>query len=161
VVGDEVGPRTLHRVIWRRSAQTSRRACRACLTSPSAVIEPTALFHAEFVLNAVQLDLHGGERLTVQLQSPPASEKTRTELQSLCQGDGIWGMWIASLFVMDPQIATCDRCGAQAPVAAALPIFGDGGHEDAGFEQPPREYSCRIDCPRCGLRTQVVRVVAE
>jgi hypothetical protein len=52
----------------------------------------------------------------------------------------------------------CDRCGEPASVIHAAPIFTSS---DALFEsdasQTVVEYSCRVNCPNCGVQVQVVK----
>ena len=60
---------------------------------------------------------------------------------------------------MVPNVVTCDLCGATAVVMAWTPIFGDILDVTTDRDgQGSREISCKIDCPNCGSRTQVLRV---
>jgi hypothetical protein len=60
---------------------------------------------------------------------------------------------------MTPQTVTCDQCGEPAHVKAASLIYGDADDVRRGGMSPQGvvEYSCKIECPTCGRRTQVVR----
>ena len=59
---------------------------------------------------------------------------------------------------MTPQKVTCDQCGTDATVRSASQIFSDVREVPAGMNhEGVTEYSCKIDCPVCGTRTQVVR----
>ncbi len=52
----------------------------------------------------------------------------------------------------------CDQCGQVASLITAAPIFAtaDALINDNGAETAT-EYSCRVKCPNCGPRIQVVK----
>jgi hypothetical protein len=63
---------------------------------------------------------------------------------------------------MVPSIVTCDHCGAQAAVVSTERIYEHAEHVgDGAADNGPHEYSCKIDCPTCGSRTQVVRAATH
>jgi hypothetical protein len=59
---------------------------------------------------------------------------------------------------MTRQKVTCDQCGAEATVRSVSQIYSDVHDLAVSMNQDGvTEYSCKIDCPVCGTRTQVVR----
>jgi hypothetical protein len=63
---------------------------------------------------------------------------------------------------MFPESVDCNRCGRRAVVVAATPIYDDADklRKSDGADNA-NEYSCRVDCPQCGVRIQAVRVHSE
>ena len=58
---------------------------------------------------------------------------------------------------MVPNVVNCDLCGATAVVMAWTPIYGDARDVTPAGNRQVTEISCKIDCPNCGNRTQVLR----
>jgi hypothetical protein len=56
------------------------------------------------------------------------------------------------------QSVTCDRCGEPVRVITTAAIYADTEQllKSNGSQNAP-EISCRIDCPSCGPRIQIVK----
>jgi len=53
---------------------------------------------------------------------------------------------------------TCDKCGASALMISSVEVYQDVGEiSDAEAGQFVPDSSCRVDCPKCGVRIQTVQ----
>jgi predicted RNA-binding Zn-ribbon protein involved in translation (DUF1610 family) len=51
----------------------------------------------------------------------------------------------------------CDQCGQSATIMRCTPVCENKGPiADEQFRQSVNEISCKIDCPRCGERIQLM-----
>ena len=65
-------------------------------------------------------------------------------------------------YFMVPQKTHCELCGSEAVVIESAAIHNVDDHDIArSRDGEATEYSCKVECPRCGLRTQVVRTVSR
>lgn len=63
---------------------------------------------------------------------------------------------------MFPTEIECSQCGRLAPVLNCVPIYDDP--KRTGSTVPALttiEVSCKIDCPQCGNRIQVIRIAVS
>jgi hypothetical protein len=59
---------------------------------------------------------------------------------------------------MHPQIVPCDRCGQLASIINATPIYANADALlDSDTTRILPEFSCRINCPKCGMQVQVIK----
>ncbi len=58
---------------------------------------------------------------------------------------------------MFPRSTICNRCGRTAAVAAWVPYGHDANEIAASSKATSMMVNCRIDCPICGDRVQLVQ----
>jgi len=57
---------------------------------------------------------------------------------------------------MFPRMLNCEQCGQTAVVKAYLPIYKDGWGNPPAEEPILKAMTCIIDCPKCGVRNQIL-----
>jgi hypothetical protein len=63
---------------------------------------------------------------------------------------------------MLPRILICEECGERAIVKAYLPIYDE--QKQFGQATPELDLKamrCKIDCPQCGARDQLIQPPAD
>jgi len=63
---------------------------------------------------------------------------------------------------MFPTEMECSQCGQLAPVIHGVPIYEDPNRKgSATAASASIEISCKIDCPQCGNRIQIIRIAVS
>jgi hypothetical protein len=63
---------------------------------------------------------------------------------------------------MFPTEMECTQCGQLAPVIHCVPIYDDPNRSGTLAPAPGTlEISCKIDCPQCGNRIQIIRIAVS
>jgi hypothetical protein len=72
------------------------------------------------------------------------------------------GLIVAFYSGMYPTQIQCNHCGQSAPVINCVPIYADPDHTGkVDTAQRTLEVSCKVDCPQCGNRIQVVKLAGS